>query len=77
MTSTVLRKKIQGCLDGIDERHLKAIYSYLKDFTEDEYEIDATEKKLLDSRRNDLKSGKVKGISLEEVNKRLSVKKKK
>ena len=77
MTTAVLRKKIHGCLDEIDEKHLKAIYSYLKDFTSEEYEIDEEEKRLLDSRRQDLKSGKVKGLSLEEVNRKLAVKRKK
>jgi len=74
MANAVLRNKIHGCIDEIDERYLKAIYSYLKDFTDDEYEIDAEEKELLDSRRADYKAGKTKGLSLEEVNRRLKAK---
>jgi len=77
MANAVLRKKIHGCVDEMDERYLKTIYSYLKDFTGQDYEIDQDEKTLLDSRRAAFKSGKTKGLSLEEVNSKLTSKVKK
>lgn len=77
MANIVLRKKLHSFVDDMDDRYLKTIYSYLKDFTAKDYEIDADEKELLDSRRTAIMSGKVKGMSLENVNRKLASKPKK
>jgi hypothetical protein len=71
MTNIALRKKLHSCVDEMDERYLKAIYSYLKDFSSSDYEIGNDEKALLDSRREAYKSGKVKGLSLAEVKRKI------
>ena len=74
MTNTTLRKKIHGCIDELDDRYLQIIYSYLKDFTPEEYVIDDEELALLDKRSALYKAGKVKVYTLEEVNKKLQPK---
>lgn len=74
MTNSTLRKKIHGCIDELDDRYLQIIYSYLKDFTPEEYVIDDEELAILNERSAQYKSGKVKGYTLEEVNKKLQTK---
>lgn len=58
MTPNALRRKINQCIDKIDERYLPIVYAYLKDFAPEEKKTDNKELQLLEKRITAYKESK-------------------
>lgn len=70
MTSVQLRKKVHAIVDHADERLLKMVYAMMTEYESSVYEFSAEDIKETYRRSKELKSGKVKGLSHDEVIKR-------
>ncbi|HLG03997.1 MAG TPA: hypothetical protein VI731_10415 [Bacteroidia bacterium] len=77
MTAVQLRKKAHEIIDSADERFLRMVIALKNEYEEDAYELSASDMAEVYRRSKEMDSGKVKGISLEEltsaVRKRLSL----
>ncbi len=67
MTEAQLRKKIHAFVDHADERLLKLVYALMTEYEASTFEFTVEEKKEIYRRSKELKSGKVKGVSLEDA----------
>lgn len=67
MTEVQLRKKIHAFVDHADERLLKLVYALMTEYESSVYEFTVEEKKEIYRRSKELKSGKIKGVSLEDA----------
>ncbi|TSJ40341.1 addiction module protein [Mucilaginibacter corticis] len=69
MTTAVIREKLHDFIDIADEKKLEAIYSMIEDGVMENVGIWEDEEFLneLDRRMDELESGKVKGVTLEEL----------
>lgn len=67
MTTVQLRKKVHEIVDHADERLLKMVYAMMQEYELHEHELTVEEKAEIYRRSKDLKSGKVKGLMLEEL----------
>ena len=67
MTTVQLRKKVHSIIDTADERLLKMIYAMTKEYGAAGEEWMAEEEAIAYERIQAMKSGKVKGLSLEET----------
>ena len=70
MTSLQLRKKVHAIVEHADDRLLKMVYALMTEYESSVYEFSAEEMKETYHRSKELKSGKVKGLSHDEVIKR-------
>jgi hypothetical protein len=72
MTSSIIRRNLHSFIENADQSELKKIYSFVEDelagpsnsFWEDEKFV-----KELEKRSNEIKTGKVKGITWEKIKK--------
>ncbi len=69
MTTTVIREKLHDYIDIADSKKLEAIYSMIEDGVLENVGVWENEEFLneFDRRFEELESGKVKGITLEEL----------
>jgi len=68
MTTTAIRKKLQDYISIADEKKLKAIYTILEDqISRDDWWKNKSFVKELDTRYNDLESGKDKGTTVAQL----------
>lgn len=67
MTTIQLRKKIHDIVDHADDRLLKMIYAFSKEYDSETNDWLLKEDEIAYTRINEMKSGKVKGLSLDEV----------
>jgi hypothetical protein len=78
MTSIQLRKKVTSFIEEkADDTLLKMIYALMQTYNqekENDFDLSAEQWKEIDRRREEMRSGKVKGISHPELMKRLSAK---
>jgi Mor family transcriptional regulator len=67
MTTIQLRKRVLAIVEHADDRLLKMVYALMTEYESSGYEFSVEEKGETYRRSKDLKSGKVKGLSLEET----------
>ncbi|HTL83227.1 MAG TPA: hypothetical protein VL651_16045 [Bacteroidia bacterium] len=67
MTTIQLRKKVHAIVDNADERLLKMVLAMMQEYESPAYVFTAEEKKEIYRRSKELRSGKVKGYTLEET----------
>ena len=70
MTNIQLRKKVHAIVEHADERLLKMVYALMTEYESSEYEFSVEEKRETYGHSRELKSGKSKGISIEDALKR-------
>jgi hypothetical protein len=64
-----VKEKLHDIIEHANEKKLQAIYTLLEDTVDDkQYEYDEETVKMLEERREEYLSGKVKGLSVEEAN---------
>ena len=72
MTTTAIRQKLYEYIRIADEKKVKAIFTMVEDdINEFDWKNDTTFLAELDSRSNDYKTGKVKGIAWEAARKKI------
>ena len=76
MTTTALKKELHAYIERLDKQKLEAIYTLVAE-PEAEYELTDDQLEMLEKRRKEYKSGKVKSYTLEEVKKHVLSKVKK
>ncbi len=70
MKSEKLKKEIHHAIDVVnDDEILYAVYTILKKTTDEDHELTSSQKKELDKRLAEHKSGKLKYYTIEEVKK--------
>lgn len=77
MTTTQIKKKVHDLVETADERLLKMVYVLMKEYKSDEYPFSVEEKEETYRNSRELKTGKAKGVSLEDALKRARKKLKK
>ncbi len=70
MTTLQIKKKVHDLVENADDRLLKMVYALMTEYESSVYEFSAEEIKETYRRSKELKSGKVKGLSHDEVIKR-------
>lgn len=73
MTTNILKNEISKALNGInDKSFLEAIYTIINTRVENyDYELNDSDKKVLDDRKMEYKNGKVKTYTINEVRKKV------
>ena len=72
MATLKIREKVHSIIDNADERILKVVYAMLREYEKTEtttFLITEDQKKEIDQRWENHKSGKSKSYSIDEVNK--------
>ncbi|WP_316812919.1 addiction module protein [Pedobacter heparinus] len=79
MAATTLRDRLYDYIRYADDKKVKAIYTMVEDEINQKYDPweDPEYVKMLDKRVDDIKTGKVKGVSWEEVKGKFLLSKKK
>ncbi|CAN5737001.1 hypothetical protein BH11BAC7_BH11BAC7_32470 [soil metagenome] len=67
MTALQIKKKVHDLVENADDRLLKMVYALMTEYESSYFEFTAEEKKEIYKRSKDIKSGKIKGLSLEEL----------
>lgn len=67
MTTVQLRKKVHEIVDTADERLLKMVYAMMNEYEYYDLELTVEEQAELYKRSKELKSGKVKGLTMKEL----------
>lgn len=67
MTTVQLRKKVHEIVDTADERLLKMVYAMMNEYEYHDLELTVEEQAELYKRSKELKSGKVKGLTMKEL----------
>ncbi len=71
MTTLQIKKKVHDLVENADERLLKMVYALMKEYKVTGYEFTAEEIRETYRHSEELKSGKVKGVTLEDALKRV------
>lgn len=71
MTTLQIKKKVHDLVENADERLLKMVYVLMKEYKATGYEFTAEEIQETYRHSKELKTGKVKGVSLDEALKRV------
>jgi hypothetical protein len=73
MTTTKLKKKIHACIDHIDDNKiLEAVYTIINTHSfQTDFELSASDIKILEARKKAVKKGKEKTYTVAEVKKKL------
>jgi hypothetical protein len=70
MTTTQIKKKVHDLVETADERLLKMVYVLMKEYKAAEYPFSVEEMEETYRNSRELKTGKAKGVSLEDALKR-------
>lgn len=72
MTKTTLKKKIVDCVEQInDKKLLEAVYTLLNGRTDPDYELNAEDLRIIESRRKAILKGEEKTYTVAQVKKKL------